>query len=252
MPSLFDLNTRLSWLVERLSYKNAAKLLVESDASKNGLYQYYRLTGELIPHPLRLPFLQYDELSRLCLMDRAPRFVFVGSLINRKGAMDAVVAFEKLSICDAMLVLVGDGELNSTIQQFIVEHNLDKQICIMPNLSAEQISIEFLQSQFFLLPSYGDTGPTALKESLASGLYPICYNNSGPADLIRHYGCGKVCETGNVIALAHVMRYCVDNKEKCVQDGLRASRFVRKELAPASVWDKLLEVYDGKTKDDSR
>ena len=83
-----------------------------------------------------------------------------------------------------------------------------------------------------------------MKEALACGLYPICYDNSGPKDLIGRYGCGELVETGDIGALTAAIGMCVREVGACVARGLIAAQKVRSELSSEHVWNELLKVYD--------
>ena len=103
--------------------------------------------------------------------------------------------------------------------------------------------LELSDAQFFLLPSYGDTGPTALKEALSMGLYPICYRNSGPENLIHHYECGKLVKTGDIDALSGAISDCTRNVSKYSKCARQTSMFVRSELSRTNVWKELRTIY---------
>lgn len=238
-----NLRTRIMWLCEKMAYRRANTLLVESAASRAGLKKYYGHDGIVIPHPLRREFLEGDLSCRDRLALAPIKFVYIGSLIARKGAVDALKAFAMLSREDAKLVMIGEGEDRVVIEDIISQQRLSDRVLLLGTLSADEIATEFLSAQFFLLPSYGDTGPTALKEALASGLYPICYRNSGPEDLITYYGCGELVRTGDMVALSETMNRCVSAVSDCVRHSLSVSSGVRSELSPEVIWSQLKKVY---------
>lgn len=240
-----NLRARLARYCERKTYQRAKLLLVESEASRRGLSELYGGQGILVPHPLRREFLTAD-LSVRHKMPKVPiKFVFVGSLIERKGALDAVVAFTAISRQDTKLVMIGEGEARHKIELLILENGLKGRVVIKGAMTADKIVNEFNDAHFFVLPSYGDTGPTALKEALSCGLYPICYDNSGPQDLISHYGCGALVRTADVEGLAKAMEESVNNIEDCIHKGLRVAPKIREELSHSNVWEKLLSIYKG-------
>ncbi len=241
--SRVGLRTWIVWMIEKGTYRRAAKLLVESDASRKGLRDYYHCDGELVPHPLREGFASVRLQDREKLMSMPIKIVFLGSLTERKGAVDAIKAFA--NVCDAKtsLVMIGDGTDKSIIEAIVRERGLEKNVRMLANLSPYEIISEFSDAQFFLLPSYGDTGPTALKEALSCGLYPICYDNSGPRDLIHHYGCGSLVTTGDIVALSNEIEKCVGRVSDCVKIGTKSAQVVRRELSSESVWRKLLSIY---------
>lgn len=235
--------TRIMWLCEKATYRRANILLVESRASQAGLKRCYGHDGIIIPHPLRREFLEIDLACRVSLIAAPIRFVYLGSLTERKGAVDAIKAFAMLSRKDAKLIMIGDGEDKVAIEKIILQERLLNRVIVRGTISADKIAQEFLEAQFFLLPSYVDTGPTALKEALSSGLYPICYKNSGPEDIITHYGCGDLVSTGDVVALSETMNRCVSAVPDCVRHSLSKARDVRFELSPNGIWVQLKTIY---------
>lgn len=238
-----NFKTRIMWLCEKMSYRRANILLVESAASQAGLKKYYGHDGVMIPHPLRREFLEADLANRNGLISAPIKFVYIGNLIARKGAIDALKAFAMLAQTESKLIMIGEGDDRVIIENIIVQKGLSDRVILRGTLSAEEITKEFLDAQFFLLPSYGDTGPTALKEALAAGLYPICYKNSGPEDLIIRYGCGELVSTGDIVALSETMNRCVCGVADCVRHSISAARGVRSELSPNVIWSQLKKIY---------
>lgn len=236
-------STKIQWFIEQHTYKRAKTLLVESKASQAGLKEYYGLDGVLLQHPLREEFINCDLTRRKNLNTDRVKFVFLGSFCERKGALDALRAFSSLTNQNASLVMIGDGELRGVLERESEILSIKGNFTIKKNLAPAEIIKEFEDAQFFLLPSYGDTGPTALKEALACGLYPICYNNSGPADLVSYYKCGSLVKTGDIESLSKEMLKCVENIDSCLKDGLEVSVRIREELSSRSVWKSLLQKY---------
>lgn len=239
------LRTYLSLFCERNTYKRAGVLLVESEASGRGLRTLYGRDGIYVPHPLRADFLRSDLMSsRLGLIqNNIVEFVYIGELTSRKGALDAVKAFSMVSHGNTRLVMIGTGVDQDNIQSFVSKNALTDRIILRGNVPSGEIINEFTTAQFFLLPSYADTGPTALKEALACGLYPIVYANSGPQDLVSHYGCGTLVKTGNVEELTSAMEKCIADIADCVKSASSAALKVREELSKENVWSRLKQVY---------
>lgn len=241
--SKFSVSSWVQGLIEKATYRRAAICLTESEASKCGLMKYYGRESVLVHHPLREEFLISPISSDPISIEGAVKIVFVGSLTDRKGAVDALRAFFEVSDLNVCLSVIGEGPLRQQLEFEIEENGLVGKVELLGTLSVEKILEVFKDSQLFLLPSYGDTGPTALKEALASGLYPICYDNSGPRDLISHYCCGSLCATGNVRQLAATLRMCIVDVGCCRRRAIPVAEKVRDELSRQSVWNELVEVY---------
>ena len=241
--SQWSSSSMIRMLIEKLTYRRAEVCLVESEASKQGLMEFYGQDSTLVHHPLRKEFIEFDLNRRVALSEKSIKIVFVGTLSERKGALDALNAFSRIAKKDMEFVMIGDGPLKGKLESFVVENGLVGRVRLLGTIGVGDLVSEFAEAQFFLLPSYGDTGPTALKEALSCGLYPICYDNSGPRDLISHYDCGKLCLTGNIECLTTELNKCIANMKECVCEGIAAANRVRLELSSIAVWNELRTVY---------
>ena len=88
-----------------------------------------------------------------------------------------------------------------------------------------------------IVPSYGDTGPTVLKEVLSQGLYPICYDNTGAAELVKRYDWGQLVPTSDIGALKAAMADVPEHKNMTVAE------IVKKDLCREKAWTSLYYVY---------
>ncbi len=230
-------------LQERKTLSRARTVFVESGYSKEITEPYCGEKTSIIQvdHPLRSSFLKTPSAS-----GRGQEILFLGSICERKGYQDAVTAFQQLPNMEWKMTLVGNGspqdvaELNEQIAQVSVAG----RITHIPQASSDTI-VELMQrASIFLLPSKMDTGPTALKEALAMGLWPICYANSGPKEYITRFGYGSLASTGDVVELAEQLKTAVDKKPWLHNERLEmlVSR-VRHELCADTIWQQLIRHY---------
>jgi glycosyltransferase involved in cell wall biosynthesis len=100
------------------------------------------------------------------------------------------------------------------------------------------------QSSILLLPTYIDCGPTALKEALSMGLWPICYDYSAPGAYIRQAGFGSLVRYADRQQLTHQLSKCI--RQKPWLDAARRERclrFTRSAFSPNHIWPRLLRNY---------
>lgn len=229
-------------LVEWMTYRRAEALCVESNLSHDALKSFYGHESQIVYQPLRHEFRAARERVS---PHRPPSFLFVGEFVNRKGAVDALRAFAHMKCLDATLTMVGGGEQERELESFVAENGLAHRVRFLGGLSAEELIALMGNSDFFILPSYGDTGPTALKEALSQGLYPICYDNTGPKELIGRYGFGRLCETGKWESLVLAMEDACGRRDKLVAQGREVAEKILHDLSPESIWPKRLAIYRG-------
>lgn len=232
----WSISARFREILEGWTYRRASVLLTESEASKKSLWELYGLRSEVMRHPLRREFLvSSGEKVEPCNRE-AETYLFVGQMVARKGPLDALKAFAGLRDADARLVMIGSGNLDAEIDQFIQEQGLGNRITRIPQCSAAEV-VEWMQkSRYFILPSYGDTGPTAMLEAISQGMVPICYDNTGPGEIVRRYGVGSATKTGEVGSLVSGCKFHVENVRG-------AAMRVREEHSWEAAWDGLMKVY---------
>lgn len=227
---------------ENRTYARAKVLLTESEVSRTALLTYHGHDSMVLPHPLREIF--YRNVSREHLLNRDPVFLFIGTLEDRKGAVDAVRAFSTLPY-GAKLLIVGSGPREYDMRAIVAKHGISSAVEFKGKCSPREIYECMKCAHYYLLPSYGDTGPTSLKEAMACGLFPICYDNSGPHEYITRYNCGYLAETGDVEKLALLMSKAIENKAATLSAGMAASVRIKSDLSKETVWNGLLRIYKG-------
>lgn len=204
------------WLrcqTEKMTYRRAKVCLCESRVARDWLKRCYGVGGEVVPQPLRSEFLE-PRKNAGAEKSGTTKFLFVGQDVPRKGIEDLRVVARR------------HPELNITY--------------VTGGKSAAEIAELMRTHDVFVLPSYGDTGPTAIKEALAMGMPVIAYDNTGPKELLEKYG-GTLVKTGDVEALAAAMMTAM--RERGSGDVDESSRKIRHELSRDVVWEKLLAVY---------
>lgn len=232
----------LSTINEWRVLRKAQRCVAESEYSRITASKYTHAQFSVIPHPLR------PEFRTAAFGTKNEKLIlYLGTLSRRKGFFDAVEAFMALD-SDWKLICIGNvggGEkCQNEVDRILKETAAGDRIQVVGAQNPTQIIEWFQRSPVFLLPSYMDTGPTALKEALAMGLWPVCYNNTGPQELIKQYGVGSLVPTGNKSALREALKLVLD--EKPWRDTSRmesVAEKIRCDLSPQSVWKTLEDVY---------
>lgn len=236
-PELGSVSAWIRRWMERMAYRRAHCLLVESEAAKEGLRTLYGLDAEVVPHPLRGEFLNHEMHER---SEDGVQFLFVGQMTAQKGAMDALKAFAAIDNKNALLTMVGTGDLDVEIDSYIQEHGLTNRVKRAGCRSAGELLKLMDGTNAILVPTYGDTGPTILKEALSQGIYPICYDNTGAAELVGRYSFGEVCATGDWKMLGKAMnRFC----EKPENRNMEIAESVRCDFSRENAWTSLHRIY---------
>ena len=238
VPEMGSVSAWFRRRMEKRTYRRAHFLLVESEAAKEGLRTLYGLDAEVVLHPLRPEF--FLTQRRRAAETRVMNFLFVGQMTARKGAMDALRAFAAMDSKGVMLTMVGAGDLDDEIDSYIQGQGLTKRVKKVGRCSAGELLKLMDETNAILVPTYGDTGPTILKEALSQGIYPICYDNTGATELVGRYSFGELCGTGDWKSLGKVMnRFCDKPEDRNKEIAER----VRCDLSRENAWISLHRIY---------
>jgi len=232
----------MAWRERRILHR-AKAVFVESGYSYGISKPYCGLNTRVcsVDHPLRTEFLSAEYT--VC---RPNNILFLGTLCDRKGFLDALEAFAATRQKDWALTLIGDGtpEVQRQLNRRVMELNAGGNVLYRPFATCAEIVAEMKNSSIFLLPSKMDTGPTALKEALAMGLWPLCYANSGPQEYVSRFKYGSLAATGNVTELSVLLKQVMT--ERPWENGERMTTVVenvRHELSAATIWKALQKNY---------
>jgi len=234
--------TMLTALSERLALARARCVLAENDYSLRSALPMIRTKSvQAIEHPIRSGFLTATPST-----GEGAQILFVGGIEERKGIWDALEAFHAAASPEWKLAIVGNGREDhvARLRRLVSEKGLETRVVHYPQLSTQEIVSLMQKSSVFLLPTRIDTGPTALKEALAMGLWPVCYDNSGPAHYLRRFGCGNLAEDLNGIALAETLKAALAAQEwKQVENRAKIRSLIRPLFDRADIWRELTKLY---------
>ena len=234
--------TMVTALTERLTLRHARWVVAESRYSLEAARPLCpRAQLREIEHPLRDDFLQNDPGD-----GRNRRVLFLGQVSERKGIGDTLRAFAGTKDPDWTIQVIGAGEPNAEARMT----RLADELGILGRfqhdrcLPSEGIVDAMRNSSIFLLPTRIDTGPTALKEALAMGLWPVCYDNTGPREYVRTFSYGSLARDLDLQDLtaklgeAMAVRPWLDPIRRSSLRSAALMRFSRERI-----WNSLIELY---------
>ena len=139
----------------------------------------------------------------------------VARLNPLKDHLTALKAVDSLraSGVDVRLILAGEGEERRRIEQFVVEHTLEKHVTLLG--ARRDIPRLLAAADAFLLSSVSEGIPLTLIEAMAAGVPVVCTDVGGVAEVIQNGGCGLLAEAQDSEGLANHVRSMLD------QSGMR-------------------------------
>ena len=118
-------------------------------------------------------------------MDSVPKFITVGSLVERKGHKRILSALSKFN-GPYEYIIIGDGNMVEEIMEYAEKKGIKKNITHIP--FTKKVAHYLKKSHVFLQGSFVEGFPNALLESCASGTPVIAYKALGGIDEIVENG----------------------------------------------------------------
>jgi colanic acid/amylovoran biosynthesis glycosyltransferase len=149
--------------------------------------------------------------------ERVPRILFVGRLIEKKGAdllIDAAASLRDQGL-EFQCAIVGSGLVGDSLRARAQELSMDGVIDFIPAVAHERVIEEMRRSDVFVLPSRvagdgdRDALPTVLIEAAAAGLPAVSTPVNGIPEIIEDGVTGVLAPADDAAALAAAIRQLI-------------------------------------------
>jgi glycosyltransferase involved in cell wall biosynthesis len=150
-----------------------------------------------------------DDLDQTVThVENNQQLVCVGRLSEQKGQFLLVEAARILRDAgmNFELVLVGDGELRSEIEQLIAAAKLQNCVRIVGWQTSQQVRDWLQKSRAFVLPSFAEGLPVSIMEAFAAGRPVVSTYIAGTPELVRPGENGWLVPAGSSEALAAALK----------------------------------------------
>ncbi len=177
----------------------------------------------------------------------APKFVFIGRLVDWKAVDILLEAFQPIATkTNACLEIIGDGVLRQELEAQAVSLGLANRVKFTGWLPQQECAAKLEQAQALVLPSLFECGGAVVLEAMAMGVPVIATKWGGPADYVDAT-CGILIEptsrTALVEGLTAAMRKLSEFPELRWQMGLAGQERVRQHFDWERKIDRTLEIY---------
>lgn len=160
--------------------------------------------------------------------------LFTGKFIPVKRPLDLVEAFHRAGLTDALLVMVGDGELKNEINAKIAGYHLNENVLLPGFVNQSEISRYYAVADVLVLCSESETWGLSVNEAMNFGLPVIVSDMVGCGEnLVRDGENGFIFPTGDTGQLAEKLRWILQN-----DDWRERASYISK---------KIVETYSYKT-----
>lgn len=222
----------LRLLEERWAGRRVAGVVVESQyAEAWAKRRCRRAIVSLIPHAVNPEFLESPAAP---VAQNPPVFVFVGSLVLRKG-VDLILRAAKMCRRCATFIIIGDGPDRTHFEQMAVALGCEDRIRFVGSKRRPDIVRALHSARGFVFPSRADTSPNAITEAQAVGLPVIATRVGGIPDMIADGEDGFLVEPEDCARLAERVDQLTVMPQVAAEMGLRGWQRVRRLHTPEKV-----------------
>ena len=176
------------------------------------------------------------------------RFVFVGRIVGDKGINELVEVFVRLNdeFPATQLTLVGKYEANldpvkpETLK--LIEENPCIDACGLRY--GDDLLIEYMKSDCFVMPSYREGFPNTVMEAGAMGLPSVVTDINGSREIIMHGVNGLIVPSKDADALYEAMKQMIIDTVSREKMASNARPLIDSRFEKGFVQDCLIKFYD--------
>jgi len=155
--------------------------------------------------------------------------LYVGRLIDKKGVLDLLKAFQEISRerTGLGLLLVGEGEGEGRYKELCRRNNL-KNVFFPGFVQQADLPAYYALGDIFVLPTHSDPWGLVLNEAMACGLPVITSSAAGAArDLVNEGINGYIYKAGETAELVSRLREILADEEKRRRFGGESLRIIK-------------------------
>jgi glycosyltransferase involved in cell wall biosynthesis len=196
---------------------------------------------EVCGNPVSDPFLKLDVPARR--PNGLLRALFVGRLAVEKGIGELAAAATTLGQASKVeWHFVGDGPMKPSITARFVAARMSDRLVLHGECDRPTVARLMTESDFLVLPTYGETFGLAVAEALCTGLPVITSRGTACADFIGEAD-GLLTDKQNIPSLVAVLRKMADTHARFDRQAIAAR--ARARFSGAAVAENYANTYRG-------
>jgi len=179
------------------------------------------------------------------------RLLFVGRLVERKGARVAVEALDMLKRMGrkAHLTIVGDGPERGPLESLVDDKGLSQAVEFKGQLPTERVAGELAAADLFVMPAVTDWKGEqegfglVLVEAMMSGVPIVASRSGGIPDVVTDGETGLLVPERDPVALADAIARLLSDQDLSQRLAQAAARDAERRFAPPAIARRFEAVY---------
>jgi glycosyltransferase involved in cell wall biosynthesis len=226
-------NSKLKTMLRRWVARFADAAVSNGDEGTSYLRDVIGIPQEkLLCHPCQVPDLSLldpvaGEVSQPASLASAKRpvFLYVGSLIPRKGwryLIDAAGILVRRGTKEFSVLFAGAGEQEEEMRDAIRDQGLDGIVHQVGGVAYQNLGSYYRSADVFVSPTRADTWGVAVLEAMAFGKPVLCSKFAGSRQLVTHGETGFIFDPFDTLQLASYMARFIQDQGLAERMGARS------------------------------
>ncbi len=175
------------------------------------------------------------------------KLLWVGRFMPRKATLLVLEVMEKLKDHPGItLTVVGHGEMQEPIENYIKEHALNNTVTLTGKVTFEEVRSYYNSHDVFFFTSLRDSNGVQLMEAMAFGMPVITLNLHGQAVVVDDntgIRCSVTSPEITVQELKEAVLELYHNPDKVSRMSVAAAQFAEKQKWPEKIDDTVKNYY---------
>jgi len=172
------------------------------------------------------------------------KILFIGRFSPQKDPITLLDAVSRLNSERCELLLVGDGELKTSVEKFIRDKRLNEKVRILGSLKREATIKEIANSDIFVLTTNWEGLPIVILEAMASGKPVIATKVGGIPEIVKNGENGFLVEAGDSKGVALALEKLINSPELIVQMGESGRKIATNAFTIDLMLRRTAELYN--------
>lgn len=199
--------------------------------------QNKNLPVEIIPNGVDAEKFKSDTMD-----PRDTKTLITSSRLVEKNAIgDLIDAFALVSekVPDAKLIIIGDGDQRSILEEKIQTLGLDNKVTFLGEISHDLLPQHLARATVFVRPSRSEGLGTAFLEAMAVGIPVVGTPVGGIVDFLEDGQTGLLCKVGDAQDIAEKLITLLSNEELRQSISVHAKELIRDRYT----WQGIAESF---------
>ncbi len=197
----------------------------------------------VIPNGVYLSMIKPKSPSKM--KSYGSTLIWIGRMVEVKGLEYLLKATKRIIDIypESQLMLVGDGPLKNSLENFARILAIDKNITFVGAIANEEIPKYLEQADIFVITSLSEGFPTVIPEAMAAGKPIIASDVGGISDAVKDGINGFLVKPRDVEQLAEKISYLILHPEERITMGNENRKSAEENYTWENIAKNTLKIY---------